>query len=398
MIPKLDTEMGISVYSTPFKGCGGKIRVESEDFFVKEILSKKSLSGISQDSGFAVYKLKKRNIDTFHALQDILKKYGLRLKALGLKDASAITEQFVCSTGKSNSLSEIKENKYSLSGIGFVKKPLSKKYMIGNHFRIKIRNASSEILHFNEYDKILNFFGYQRFGSKRPVTHLIGKAILQRNFEKAVEILLSYTSEYDLPKNTEIRRKLSDKSNYSKILRNIPPQMDLEKTVLKKMIQNNDSFAAIRALPLTIRRFFVQAYQSFLFNKTLSHAYENGENLFTPQANDICYNKNGLIEKYSNDYLQRLAIPFIGYSYYKKTRFNYYISKILNSEEITAKDFFLKEMQEVSNEGGFRNSSINCEQFLIENDTISFQISRGSYATIILREIMKPDDPILAGF
>ena len=73
MIPKLDTEMGISVYSTPFKGCGGKIRVESEDFFVKEILSKKSLSDVSQDSGFAVYKLKKRNIDTFHALQDILK-------------------------------------------------------------------------------------------------------------------------------------------------------------------------------------------------------------------------------------------------------------------------------------------------------------------------------------
>jgi len=55
-------------------------------------------------------------------------------------------------------------------------------------------------------------------------------------------------------------------------------------------------------------------------------------------------------------------------------------------------------MQEVSNEGGFRNSSINCEQFLIKSDTISFQISRGSYATIILREIMKPDNPILAGF
>ena len=41
---------------------------------------------------------------------------------------------------------------------------------------------------------ILNFYGYQRFGSKRPVTHLIGKAILQRDFKKAVELILSFTS------------------------------------------------------------------------------------------------------------------------------------------------------------------------------------------------------------
>ena len=27
---------------------------------------------------------------------------------------------------------------------------------------------------FSEHNKILNFYGYQRFGSKRPVTHLIG--------------------------------------------------------------------------------------------------------------------------------------------------------------------------------------------------------------------------------
>ena len=37
-----------------------------------------------------------------------------------------------------------------------------------------------------------------------------------------------------------------------------------------------------------------------------------------------------------------------GYSYYKKTRFDHQISKILSQEEITPKDFFIKEMQEVS--------------------------------------------------
>lgn len=79
--------------------------------------------------------------------------------------------------------------------------------MIGNHFKIKIEDADfTNIFQFNEQDKILNFFGYQRFGSRRPVSHLIGKAILQKNFDHAVDTLLSYTSEYDLPYNNKIRR------------------------------------------------------------------------------------------------------------------------------------------------------------------------------------------------
>ncbi len=83
---------------------------------------------------------------------------------------------------------------------------------------------------------------------------------------------------------------------------------------------------------------------------------------------------------------------------FKKTRFDYQISKILKTEQVQAKDFFLKEMQELSNEGGFRNSSINCQDFLISGKVVNFTLSRGSYATILLREIMKPKDPFIAGF
>ena len=69
--------------------------------------------------------------------------------------------------------------------------------MIGNQFKIKITDTTKDISKFNEFDKILNFYGYQRFGSKRPVTHLIGKALLQQNYTKAVNLLLSFTSEYE---------------------------------------------------------------------------------------------------------------------------------------------------------------------------------------------------------
>ena len=133
MIPKIDSQIGISVYSTKFEGTGGKIRTRSEDFDVSEVISDKSLKSITEQSDYAVYKLKKKKIDTNHALSDIFRKKGLRLKALGLKDASATTEQFVCSNNKGRSIENYVSSKYSLQKIGFVKKPLSKKDMIGNH-------------------------------------------------------------------------------------------------------------------------------------------------------------------------------------------------------------------------------------------------------------------------
>lgn len=398
MIPEIDFQLGISVYSTKFPGIGGRIRTEAENFQVNEVLSEKSFASINSQDGYAVYKLKKKKIDTNHALSDIFKKKGIRLKALGLKDASAITEQFVCSISKGKSIENFSSEKYSMEKIGFVKKPLSKKDMVANHFNIKISDNAGNISDFVEYDKILNFYGYQRFGSKRPVTHLIGKALLQRNFKKAVELIISFTSIYDSKENTEIREKLTDKSNYKKYFEQVPTQMDIERIVLKEMIEHDDEQKAIRAIPLPLRRFYVQAYQSFLFNRALSTAFSDGENLFEAQVGDVCYDLHGIIGKFVKGLDQHLALPFVGYSYYKKTRFDFQISKILEYEEIAPKDFFIKEMQEISSEGGFRQAAIQCTDYSSKNNTVEFTLSRGSFATILLREIMKPKDPILVGF
>jgi tRNA pseudouridine13 synthase len=398
VIPKIDSDLGISVYTTNFSGCGGMIKKQNEDFVVSEIISEKAHSKIRSEFGYAVCKLKKNGIDTRHALSEIFKKYGIRFKSLGLKDAIAITEQFVVTTDKIKHDFLINESKYSLKKIGFTSKPLSKKVMIGNNFKIKISGATDTLSQFKEYDKILNFYGYQRFGSSRAVTHLIGKALIQKDFAHAIHLLLSFTTEYDTAQNIALRKMMADKSKYSEALKIIPNGMDLEKIALKEMLEHNNPIKALRALPLSIRRFFVQSYQSFIFNKTLSMSFENSEELFSPQSNDVCYDKNADLGKFENDPLQRLTIPFVGYSYYKKTRFDYHIKKILEDEEITPKDFFSKEMQEISSEGGFRNSSIKCDDYMVEDDTVSFSLSRGSFATIILREIMKPENPLVAGF
>jgi tRNA pseudouridine13 synthase len=398
VIPKLDSQIGISVYSTKFSGIGGKIRVEPEDFQVSELLSEKAKNSINDQSGYAVYKLKKKKIDTNHALSGIFRKKGVRLKSLGLKDASAVTEQFVCSGNKGKAMENFTSDKYSLEKLGYVKKPLSKKDMIGNHFKIKISECQNNLESFTEYDKILNFYGYQRFGSKRPVTHLIGKAILQMDFDKAVELILSFTSSYDSKENNEIREKLSDKANYEQYFDKVPVQMDIERMVLKEMIEHGEPIRAIRVIPVSMRRFYIQAYQSFIFNQSLSAAFSDGENLFESQSGDVCFDHNGIIGKYVKGMDQNLALPFVGYSYYKKTRFDFQISKILEQEEVSPKDFFIKEMQEASSEGGFRQAAIQCTDYSSHGDEVEFSLSRGSFATILLREIMKPEDPILAGF
>jgi len=399
VVPKLDNLIGISIYCTRTEGTGGKIRSLPDQFFVSEILRENTLSKISNSGIYTVYKLKKSGIDTNHALSEIFKRYGLRLKALGLKDANATTEQYVCDMSTGRGIGNIETNRYALEKIGFVQKPLTKRDMIGNNFRIKIEDSNfTKISDFKEQHSILNFYGYQRFGSRRPISHLIGKAILQKNFDYAIEVLLSTSSEYDLQENKKIRDMLKDKSNYSKMLTEVPPQMDIERLVLKEIIDHGDAKRALRAIHLPLRRFFVEAFKSYILNRTISKAYEYREELLRPEEDDVCYDKDDNLGRYQNDPQQRLAIPLVGYSYSKKNRFNQDISQILDEEQVSPKDFFVKEMQEVSDEGGFRQAAIQCRDFSISEPYLSFTLSRGSYATILLREIIKPMDPITAGF
>ena len=398
MIPQIDKEIGISVYTTNSSFVQGKIKQNENDFLVREVLSEKAIGLFDNLGGHAVYLLKKSGIDTNHALIDIEKRYGLVLKALGLKDANAKTEQYVYTYKKINSLEEYIGKKYSAQRLGFVKKPISKKDMLGNYFEIRVSDLNDPLPSFTGTENILNFFGYQRFGSKRPITHLVGKSIVKGDYEKALEYLLSFSSKYDSEKNNEMRKLISERKSESEVIELLPYSMDIERNLLRQLSKDNDPKRAIRSIPLALRRFYIQAYQSFLFNKTLSLAYEFEEELFLPTTDDVCFDKNSILGKFENDPAQKLAIPLVGHSYYKKSRFDYYIKKILDEELLIPKDFFIKDFQEISVDGGFRNASINYLNFEMDENMIKFQLSRGSYATIVLREILKPLNPLDCGF
>lgn len=423
--PNIDCVLGISVYVTAFRGLGGtaRIRVEPKDFAVYELIlpqiedSLRACGPCGGGRGYAVYKLQKLGMDTSHALSAIRKRTGVGLKALGLKDAAASTEQFVCSRGAGMRLPDMCTGRYSLKCIGFAERPLVKKDMIGNRFRIKISGGDGDPALFKEYDKVLNFYGYQRFGSRRPVTHLVGRAVVKRDFDEAVRLILEFTSEYDSEENNLLRSGLADPALHAKSAAGLPPGMDVERLVLEELARHNDPFRAFRAVPLQLRRLYVGAYQSYIFNCTLSAAFAGGENLFEAEPGDVCFDRTGKLSKYGggsngdgpegtagrDGCVRRnasVAMPIFGYSYYSKTRFAPYLSSILEDEDVSQRDFFIKEMQEISGEGGFRDAVMQCgsHSWDPKDSTVDFELTRGSFATVMLREMIKPPDPFLAGF
>jgi len=84
--------------------------------------------------------------------------------------------------------------------------------------------------------------------------------------------------------------------------------------------------------------------------------------------------------------------------------------EILKSEKAAPSDFHVEHMPEVSAPGGLRTALTPIVSFSVEGPIrdeanpskrtlcLNFMLLRGSYATVLLREFMKPRDPIKAGF
>jgi tRNA pseudouridine13 synthase len=357
--------------------------------------------------------MEKEGIDSNHALIEIEHQFHIRLRVMGIKDAKALTRQYAgAETVTKNPLTEMKTSHVRLTLEGFTKRPIGREFLAGNDFCITIADANPADLpsFIPQIEKIGNFYGLQRFGSERLVTHLVGREIVKRQFGKAVETLLSYTTEYDSPSSREIRARISDPANYHSVLKALPRGMDIERSVLAALVAGKDSVSALRAVPINIRRLFVQAYQAFVFNRCLSVAIRGGAELVRPESGDLCFEMEdpetfGRVMKFENMKEDKNAVPAVrmaGYSFQGgKGRFEALTEKILEEEEVKPKDFYIKEMQELSHQGGFRQAPLWCKGFSYERGpplTVSFRLPKGSYATTLLREIIRPQDPIRSGF
>ncbi|HJY15041.1 MAG TPA: tRNA pseudouridine(13) synthase TruD [Nitrososphaeraceae archaeon] len=416
-VPKIDRLAGMECYCTDFRGIGGSIRKDNEGFRVSEIINESVFVGLSpvQDNlhKYPLYLLEKKGIDSHHALVEIKKDLGLDLRIMGMKDAKATTRQYASSTRIDNvPMQHISRSKHTFLTLkGFTSRPVGKESLLGNEFSITIYDVKHvEMSEFrSEVEKVGNFYGLQRFGSERLVTHLVGREIVKRNFKKAAELLLSYTTEYDSAMSREIRQKSLDPKNYRNILNRLPKGMDIEFQLMNAFVNGKEPISALRSISINIRRLFVHAYQAYIFNKCLSDAIVGGENLQTPCDNDLCFELErpltfGRIRKFNPSIDRKTsfipALRLAGYSFQSgKGRFELITKKIMNEENVTPRDFYIKEMQELSDQGGFRQALLCCRDFAYKGslDTY-FKLPKGSYATTLLREIMKPEDPVKAGF
>jgi len=414
-VPKIDQLAGIECYCTCYSGTGGLIKQSSEGFKVSEIIDCSVFDNLSpvQDSyhRYPLYILNKKNIDSNHAIFEIKREVGIKLKVIGIKDAKAITSQYASSEQIKNLPKEIKTMHTFLSLKGFIGKPLRKNSLQGNKFVITVYSPkTSDISSFvSDIKNIANFYGLQRFGSERLVTHLVGREIIRRNFKEAVELLLSYTTEYDSALSKEIRHKSRDPKNYSHLLRHLPRNMDIEYQLISAMLNGKEPISALRSIPIGIRRLFVQAYQAYIFNKCLSTALLKNERILYGVEGDLCFEMEGpsvfgRIRRFNPSldiHSETIpAIRIVGYAFQPgKGRFEIITKNIMDEEGISSRDFYIKEMQELSTQGGFRQAPLCCESFSYAGSlNLSFTLPKGSYATILLRDLMKPKDPIKSGF
>ena len=213
---------------------------------------------------------------------------------------------------------------------------------------------------------------------------------------------MSYTTKYDSKFSLEIREKLRDIKSNPNLIREIPPGMDIEKNLAQAILRGKDSISALRTIPINIRRLFVQAFQAYLFNKTLSIAIRDDFSLTIPEENDLCFDvfEDNLIfgkirkyekEKLTDSRMQRLPIIRLpGYSFQPgKNRFDKIIKEFMKQENIIAKDFFIKEMQELSESGGFRQACYVCKNFKYEREENSLLVGFSGTKRIIRNHFVK---------
>lgn len=454
-VPKLEKLMGIEVYATRSLGIGGTIRQFIEDFVVEEMLvngSKAEVCPTKDDKGKVVYKgryllcvMIKRNWDTFLAIREVTNQLNInsrRIQIAGIKDAKAVTAQHITIEDvMPEEIEKVKVRDIEVRPLGYFRTKISPYFLLGNNFHITIRAIShpettikkritETLKELNAMGGVPNFFGHQRFGTTRPITHLVGKAIVQGNFKKAAMIFLAKPGLFEHPESREAREQLQSTQDFRRALRNFPKQLHYERLILKHLVKKPEDFVgAFRRLPIKLRQLFPQAYQAYLFNKFLSRRIAKGLPLNKAEVGDYVVNveRSGLpmirmyrivssqklceINRVVKAGRMRLAIPIIGFKQATSRGIQGEIEvETLKKEGISLEDFKIPLMPEISAKGELRTALTelrNYSLYEISRDLanpskylakLHFTLYRGSYATIFLREIMKPRNPIKAGF
>ena len=423
----MERDVGIEGYLTSTPGLGGTIKASADDFVVDEISSPPTPA---IDGRYTIVALRVRNWETNRLVRELARALHIsrrRIGFAGTKDKRALTTQLFSfenvppETIKALRMKDVEVLDVSRSG-----RPLEIGDLVGNRFQIVVRDLTVAVNRVNSiaeetarqirsFGGFPNFFGIQRFGSVRAITHVVGRHIVRGEFKEAVQTYVANPIEGEGSESYEVRAALRDTGDVHAALRSYPKSYGFEKAILNRLASRPDDYvAALQVLPFNLLLMFVHGYQSYLFNRVLSERLRRGLPIHEPVAGDLVLpaDRRGLPDRdrtidVTCDNLDRVAdrcregkawvsaILFGSESEFAGGEVGQIEKEIVATEGLRPEDFIIPDIPRISSKGSRREILAPLHDFSIRPTAgelnLSFASSRGSYATCLVREFTKAE-------
>lgn len=385
-------------YLTRGAGIGGRLRKIPEDFIVEEV----PLYPPTGHGEHTLLYVEKQGIPTATAIRRLARAVGVsprRFSSAGLKDARAVARQTLSVHGVSPEALRSLE----LEGVRVLwaerhRNRLKIGHLAGNRFQIRIRAVGRDALPraraiLDELARrgVPNGFGYQRFGRLRQNHHL-GRLLVAGDAHGFLELYLGGVA-YD--EATAHARSLFRQGDWVGALKEWPRHESVEWRVLRTLVAYGDDVRALRALPRSLRRFLVSAYQAYLFNRLLA---ERMPAIGTLERGDLAVkHSNGAFFTVEDPQREQpranaMEISPSGPLYGTKVRLASGEPGDRERALLTSEGLDLADFCGLQARGGRRPFRVPLEEPSVawdEGVVVRFRLPSGSYATTVLREITK---------
>ncbi len=300
----------------------------------------------------------------------------------------------------------------------------------GNSFEVHVRTERDPAASAQAYRSIdaelrsaggiPNFFGPQRFGEVRPITHTVGRWIVRGDVARAVDVYL-----IDLPPTStpgvgdDARTAYAQHRDPARALREFPAEYRFERSILERLARGDAPDRALRALPYELRRLFIHAFQAYLFNRYLCARHAAGVPLDRPVAGDVVvrlgrdgtYRGNDIARVADENLAEctelvargraSVAGPLVGTASGVPDEIpGRLFAEILAEEEVAAVGFGMPATPELASDGTWRALLLRVPPLSIEPVAegvwFRFALPKGAYATVVLREFLKGEPTSLA--
>jgi tRNA pseudouridine13 synthase len=265
-------------------GLGGVIKQRPEDFRVDEI----PLYPACGEGTHVYVHIEKRGIPTPAAVERLARHLNRRpsdIGVAGLKDAQAVaTQYFSVEHVDPQQLGDYHDPRLRVLDTARHTNKLRTGHLAGNRFTIRIRQidpadlpAAKKMLDVLIRQGVPNYFGRQRFG-RRGDTADLGEALVREDLQGFVELFLGRARPGD-PRNCRAARDAFDIGDYARALKCWPRHYANQRKALAAYRKRRRATDALRAIDKRMKRLFISAFQSEVFNAILTRRIETIDRL-----------------------------------------------------------------------------------------------------------------------